>query len=310
MKLAELKQLNKQLRNFNVHRYLSNKTERINQFFKSSKLDSCVIGISGGVDSATVLSLINHASKQLDSPIKKIVPIIAPIHGDGTTGQKEAEDLAVKQCQHLNIPYKIVNLTEAYQNYISASDETIKENLQAWVNGQLASILRTPCFYYHAAILQTKGFNSIVVGTTNRDEGSYIGFFGKASDAMVDLQPIGDLHKSEVYQLAEILDVINEILTRSPRGDVWNGSTSEEMMGTPYWFLEMYLLIKEYELQVSLDQEDKILYNIYADKIEELHNKNYHKYEVGMPSHFIDYLPRKVPMRRRISDGWRISNGW
>jgi hypothetical protein len=56
----------------------------------------------------------------------------------------------------------------------------------AWASGQLVSYLRTPMLYYQTALLTEQGFRSIACGTTNRDEGSYIGFFGKASDGSID----------------------------------------------------------------------------------------------------------------------------
>src|SRR5690606_27646773 len=137
-------------------------------------------------------------------------------------------------------------LTRSYKEYIW--NTPFEQN--NWDEGQLASIVRTPCLYYNAAILQSQGFKSIVVGTTNRDEGSYIGFFGKASDAMVDLQPIADIHKSEVYEVAKLLNIPQEIIDAKPRGDVYDGRCDEEMIGAPYWFLEMYLLMKQYKSEL------------------------------------------------------------
>jgi len=266
-----------------------------------------VLGVSGGVDSATVLGLLVEASRQPSSPIKVVYPLIMPIYGDGTSGQFEATQLAKKQCEAFKVGYVFHDLSDAFQSYVGSQKwgHPCRQELNSvspWANGQLASILRTPCSYYHAALLQAEGFKSLVVGTTNRDEGSYIGFYGKASDAMVDLQPIADIHKSEVYEIAKIIGVIPEIIERTPRGDVWDAKTDEEMIGAPYWFLEMYLLVKEYSLQPLIgefDRDDHLTYMKYANVIEKLHQKNFHKYQVGMPSHFIDFMPRSVP------DGWK-----
>ena len=290
MKLTELQSLTKQLRKFDPSTYIPNKIMILNHFFRSNKLDSVILGMSGGVDSAAVLGLLLKASRQADSPIKKIWPLLIPIYGDGVTGQAEGAALAVKQCEAFGISYKIADLTEAHKAYICHNN--------SWANGQLACILRTPCLYYHAAILQVEGFHSIVVGTTDRDEGAYIGFYGKASDAMVDLQPIADIHKSEVQAISRLLGVIPEITERTPTGDVWDGATSETMIGAPLWFVEMYLLIKEHsleKLQEELNEEDAKLYNLYSGNVEKLHARNLHKYQVGLPSRFIDILPRAVP---------------
>ncbi len=325
----------RQRRNFNVDNYIEAKTEAINNFFKRNNLDSCVVGISGGVDSAVVYSLLYHASKKEGSPIKKILGLIMPISGKGTTNQISAMNKARRFCAQISesndfsevTESKICDLTKAYEAYLQNSAYAEKP----WSAGQLASIVRTPCLYFHTALLQENGYKSIVVGTTNRDEGSYIGFFGKASDGMVDLQIIADLHKSEVYQVAEKLGVTKEIISAAPAGDVHDGKTDEEMIGAPYWFLEMYLLLKTYytnkeiisfsvsnkflckngytnkELQtpeffspVSLKRDEKVSFFNWMKSIEELNMKNSHKYKVGSPSHFIDVMDRKIS-----ENGWQ-----
>jgi NAD+ synthase (glutamine-hydrolysing) len=288
-------------RAFKVNEYLDAKSERLKAFFKSSGIDAIVIGLSGGVDSALVAELMCKIANEKKSPLKKVSAIIAPILGLGTSGQESARERAEKQCQALAkkskaFEYQIADLSASYQAMLSVNN--FKEQ-NAWAEGQMASVLRTPFFYYQAAILQQKGFRSIVCGTTNRDEGAYIGFFGKASDAMVDIQPIADLHKSEVIKLAENLDVIPEIVSATPRGDVWDGKTDEEMIGAPYWFLEMYQLLlckgEVSKFELSLENPDKDFFKKCKENIERLHKINSHKYHVGNPAHFIDFMERKVP---------------
>ena len=74
-------------------------------------------------------------------------------------------------------------------------------------------------------------------------QGGYIGFFGKASDGMVDIQLISDLHKSEVHALARHLDVPASVIAAVPTGDVFDGRTDEEMIGASYDFIELYMLV-------------------------------------------------------------------
>jgi NAD+ synthetase len=178
--------------------------------------------VSGGVDSAVVYRLLVHASKQQDSPIKKIWALIMPICTDGTSNQDETIRLGCNTIlKEPTTDYKIIDLTHVQNAYLNAAKYKNEEFINTWNSGQLASIVRTPCLYYHAALLQSGGYKSVVVGTTNRDEGAYVGFFGKASDGMVDLQPIADIHKSEVWEIARLLDVPSEIVNRAPQGDVW-----------------------------------------------------------------------------------------
>ena len=293
-------------RNFKAQEYLELKIQKINKFFEKEKLDAAVIGLSGGVDSAVVLKLLLAAQAIEGSPIKTVMGIIAPIYGEGVTDQEQATEMAQRLCfnskyengyyEHdetfSNLTWATINLTNAYEEIIDAS--AWKDN--AWSKGQLASILRTPVFYYHAALLQAQGLNSLVVGTTNRDEGSYIGFYGKASDAMVDLQPIADIHKSEVYQIAKLLNVPQEIIDANPKGDVWNGECDFDMIGCSYDELEMFLLMREYNIVFSSSQEKECSrFNAINQNIESLHQKNAHKYKVGYPSRFVDVIPRAIP---------------
>ena len=76
--------------------------------------------------------------------------------------------------------------------------------------------------YSITAMLTTYNMRSVIVGTTNRDEGLYLGYIGKASDGMVDLQPISDLHKSQVRLVAKYLDVPQSILDVTPTGDMFD----------------------------------------------------------------------------------------
>lgn len=301
-------------RGFDVTKYIKLKGRAINKFFSDNKLDSAVVGISGGVDSAVVYRLLRYASLEANSPIKRITGVLMPIHCPGTTGQSDALRRGLKVVEIDDVMnYYVDDLTEACKSYVdnvNHQEPDLDKHADKWSIGQLASIVRTPNLYFRAALLQQQGFKSIVVGTTNRDEGSYIGFFGKASDAMVDLQPIADIHKSEVYQVATALGVHESIINEKPRGDVWDNKVDEEMIGAPYWFLEYYLLWKSRSVR-KVDNERytehinwmaRVLDTEYGkqvtqwhDNINEIHKKNKHKYDVGNPAHFIDVMERKIP---------------
>jgi NAD+ synthase (glutamine-hydrolysing) len=292
----ELVKLTKDLRGFKAEEYLDLKIKKINKFFKDEELDSVIVGISGGIDSAVTLELLLAASKVKGSPIKEVLGVIAPIYSNGVTGQKQATRKAQQLCSNRGMRFATVDLTDAYESIIR---ESIYEP-DAWAKGQMASVLRTPVFYYHAAILQSEGLKSIVAGTTNRTE-YLLGFYGKASDAMVDLQILFDVHKSEVYQTAKLLNVPREIIDSKPNGDVYNGKIDEELINSPYWFTEMYLIMKEYNLYVniSLTREEENQFIKWGSNIDELCIKNSHKFKVGLPSRFVDVMPRTG-----IPGGW------
>lgn len=298
MHVSELIEMTKQYRKFNAKDVLDKKIKLINEFFKNEKLDAAVIALSGGVDSSLVFKLLLKAASQKNSPIKKVSAIFLPIYSKGTTGQKDAE-LHVKNLigphKEETLQYNKYDLSHvAYEYYRTMNLLNAENERLPWVHGQIASIVRTPVTYGQAALLQTQGYKSIVVGTTNRDEGCYIGFFGKASDGMVDLQPIGDLHKSEVIAISKLLNVPDAIINRTPTGDVWDNKCDEEMIGAPYNFLEAYILAKEMKMEHVIDLIADAEVQSWRFSIENLRFQNLHKYKVGSPSRYIDVLNRVI----------------
>lgn len=290
----------RQKRGFDCATYLQKKTDLILEYFCRCGLDSVVLGLSGGVDSAVALGVMRYAQKQKSSPIKKILPLLLPIHGRGATGQERARRRGEAVAKALGVEAWSCDLSAVQQGYVRSFPETSS----AWAEGQLLSIVRTPALYYAAAMLQEKGFRSLVVGTTNRDEGAYLGFFGKASDAMVDLQPISDLHKSEVWALAKHLGVPKEVIEAPPSGDVFDGRNDVEMMGAPYDFVELFLMARAQGISLSAShcsKEEEQLFLQYQEALEEQHKKNAHKYWVGSPAVHLDVLPRGVP------GGWKCT---
>ena len=279
-------------RRFSVESYLSQKLEAINKFFTTENLDSCVLGLSGGVDSAVVLALLIEASKQTNSPIKKILGLSLPIFSIGSTGQDKTIYKTRALHKHFKnetvFEFQIKDLTDVAWQY-HLTDESSN-----FAIGQLVSIVRTPYLYFRAATLQDRGYKSIVCGTTNRDEGGIIGFYGKASDGMNDLQILADLHKSEVYQLARHFNIPDIIINDAPRGDVYNNLTDYELIGASYDMVEFYTLCLDYDIDYKLDVSYLPKTIIELNNIEKTIEKNAHKYKVGLPSRFVDVLPRKV----------------
>jgi hypothetical protein len=156
-----------------------------------------------------------------------------------------------------------------------------------------------------SALLTSSGDPAIVCGTTNRDEGAYLGFFGKASDGMVDLQILSDLHKSEVYALGALLGVPPVVMNAEPTGDVYDGKTHLEMIGAPYDFVELYTSLLAYsenercEALSALSGGARAQYDAWGERMEAMHRYNLHKYASGNPSVHLSILPRAVP------GGWR-----
>ncbi|WP_230373364.1 NAD(+) synthase [Leptospira interrogans] len=296
----ELRKFLDRNRGFDLSIHLRKKIKCINDFFETEGLNSCVVGLSGGIDSSLVLGLLDLASKEPNSPIKKIRGIALPIFNIGATGQQEAlRKFELLKSSFLSQSEKIEffekDLTQVQENYLRLEEG----NYSPFAAGQLLSIIRIPFLYFHAALLQDQNFRSIVVGTINRDEGAYLGFYGKASDGMVDLQPIADLHKNEVFEIAKSIKIPTEIIYAEPTGDVFDGRSDKEMIGANYEDIRFFILFKDFNLDfrnfTHLLSSDTIQ---SFENIETLHKKNLHKYKVGLPSRFIDV------MKRIVEGGW------
>ncbi len=291
------------IRNFNAENYIQAKKIRINDYLHTSHLSSCVVAVSGGIDSAVVLSLIVAASKEKTSPIKKIVPITLPVFKSAyTTNQDDATYRAKEAIQQNGLEPIVCDLTSTYDELKKIVDSTLGSVGEPWAAGQLVSYLRTPALYYTTSLLTQQNTPGLVCGTTNRDEGAYLGFVGKASDGIVDIQVISDLHKSEVRKIAHKLCVPKSILDAIPTGDMFDGRVDEEVFGVSYDGVELFLLLKSLhndglrkKLLADLDINSKKQFERLSTKLEHLHQYNGHKYRVGSPAVHLDILESGIP---------------
>jgi NAD+ synthetase len=267
-------------------------------WFASQQLDAAVVGLSGGIDSAVTLALLQRVAAAPASPLRHVVAMIVPIDAPGATNQVPAAARARRVADALGADRWEVPFAETQHAATLSLEKGSGLAFDDWSAGQMLSVLRTPALYGAVALLRAHGHRAVVVGTTNRDEGAYLGFFGKASDAMVDLQPISDLHKFEVRSLATLLGVPSEVIDAAPSGDVWDGRTDDEMIGATYDDIELVLRLRELGLDpddVAASLTDGDALRTAATALEALHRTNAHKYAVGSPAVHLDVLPRGVP---------------
>lgn len=286
-------------RAFDPAAYVKAKTRILNDYMARCGLDACVVAVSGGIDSAVVLGLVEAARRSSGSPIREVVGVLLPVTGTtGVTGQKQATERGIATCKAFSVVPRIVSLAHSFEALTDAVDQAIAVEGGDWAVGQAASYLRTPALYYVTSLLSQQGRRAILVGTTNRDEGGYIGYVGKASDGMVDVQLISDLHKSEVRQVASLLDVPEVVMEAVPTGDMFDGKTDEEVFGFSYDFLELYQswLGKSPigRKRMVPDDEARGRFEALARNVEAMHAYNGHKYLSRSPAVHLDVIESAV----------------
>ena len=302
LKIIDDIRLNK---NFDAKDYVEKKANLLNAYMKKFNLKSCVVAISGGIDSAIVLGIINYAFKQENSPIKKVIPLLLPItKSSGVTNQVEATSRGLELCNKLDLKSYVVDLSRINSDIRKDLESVLDIKGEDWAIGQLGPYSRTPILYYTTSLLCQEGFNAIICGTTNKDEGSYLGYIGKASDGMVDVQVISDIHKSEVYKVGKFLKIPKSIMEVAPSGDMYDYRTDETVFGATYDFVELYLNYLNYtdeqkkNMMNSLNDEARSQFEFYAKNLENLHRYNLHKYMSYSPAIHLDLWDSSV------KNGW------
>ena len=233
----------------------SEKVKHISNWIKSyvdqmpSKAQSLVVGISGGIDSSvssTLSAMTGLRTIVLSMPIK----------------QKENQhDLSLKHQAWLvknfkNVEAHTISLDNLFESFSSTLGRFNNEH--GFANSRAR--LRMATLYQVAAA--NKG---IVVGTGNKVEDFGVGFYTKYGDGGVDISPIADCNKTEVWALGKELGILNEIIDAPPTDGLWDdGRTDEGQLGFKYEDLE--------DAMVNPDSPHKIEY-------EKIRKQNLHKME-------------------------------
>ena len=215
----------------------------------SFKPKSLVVGISGGIDSSVVSALCALTGRRtivLSMPIKQI---------------KSQHDLSIEHGKWItnkyeNVEHRILELESLFLNF----EKTLSEfnNEHGFANSRAR--LRMATLYQVAA-----ANSGIVVGTGNKVEDFGVGFYTKYGDGGVDISPIADCNKSEVWELGKHLGVNEKIIKAEPTDGLWNdGRNDSDQLGMSYA-----------ELEKAMNNKNDPNYQKYL----EIRKKNLHKME-------------------------------
>lgn len=234
-------------------------SEWILDYANKNDITSLVVGVSGGIDSAVTSILCAKTGL-------RTIAISMPIH------QNEIQNnLSVMHCKWLssnwsNVENHVVDLSGTFDSISSVLREKGADDL---------SLANTRARLRMTALYSMASFNNgIVVGTGNKVEDFGVGFYTKYGDGGVDISPIADLYKSEIYSIAESLGVIKEIQDAAPTDGLWDdGRTDEEQIGATYEELEWAMREIEHPSAVGQNERQRQVMARYI----ELNKANSHK---------------------------------
>lgn len=235
----------------------------LKEYANTSKTDGFVIGISGGVDSAVTSTLC--ALTGLPT-----LCVEMPIHQAESHVSRGKEHISQLRNRFSNVTSVIADLTSVFDKFVDLVPAGDDENKRYIVLANTRARLRMTTLYYHAGI---NGY--LVAGTGNKVEDFGVGFYTKYGDGGVDLSPIADLMKSEVFALGAFLELPQSILKAAPSDGLFGDArTDEEQLGASYDELEWAMYENEKgKTAVDFSGREQIAFSIF----KRLNKANQHK---------------------------------
>lgn len=241
----------------------------LKEYATNARMTGFVIGISGGIDSALTSTLCAKTGL-------RVLCVEMPIHQDERQVTRAKEHINQLKKRFANVSSLEVNLTETFEQLKSAVP-TAEDSEQ--LNLSLANTrarLRMSTLYYFAGL-----HKYLVAGTGNKVEDFGVGFYTKYGDGGVDLSPIADLMKSEVFELAAAVGVPESIQNAAPTDGLWGDDrTDEDQIGATYdqleWAMHQDELLKSDDNNKTVEAfttEQRRVFDLY----KKLNTANLHK---------------------------------
>ncbi len=235
----------------------------LKNYADNAKVNGFVVGISGGVDSAVTSTLCAQTGL-------KVLCVEMPIHqapNQVSRGREHIEQLKKRFPNVSNIEADLTTVFDTFKSQVPTDLDVAKVHL-SFANTRAR--LRMATLYYLAGI-----HGLLVAGTGNKVEDFGVGFYTKYGDGGVDLSPIADLMKSDVYALGDYLKIPESILKAAPTDGLFGDSrTDEDQLGASYDELEWAMLADEKGSKINdFEGREKEVFEIY----KRLNKANQHK---------------------------------
>lgn len=224
----------------------------LTDYARTSFTNGFVIGISGGIDSAVTSTLAAKTGLPL-------LCVQMPIHQHKDQVSRAEKHIEWLKSNFENVEALVTDLTPVFDQMVSAFPAVQNEE-DRWMSlANTRARLRMTTLYYYAALNR-----QLVLGTGNKIEDFGIGFYTKYGDGGVDLSPIADLMKSEVFELAKHLAIVEDIQNAAPTDGLWGDDrTDEDQIGATYneleWAMNCYNTITDQEVEQLTDRKRKVL---------------------------------------------------
>ena len=231
----------------------------IGDYAEKNGVLTLVVGISGGIDSAVTSTLAAMTGIET-------IALNMPIMQDSSQYDLSNNHIQWLEENWENVNGRVVDLTASFEALCSELDS---EGLSDLARANTRARLRMATLYAIAG-----STNGIVIGTGNKVEDFGVGFFTKYGDGGVDISPIADLLKSQVFELGNHLNIPKEILSATPTDGLWeDGRNDEDQIGASYDEIEWAMNHDLNGINSEISNREKEVMNIFTS----LNKKNMHK---------------------------------
>jgi len=222
--------------------------------------DGAVIGLSGGIDSTLTAHLAVEALGE-----DAVHGLVMPSEVNTEGNMSDAESVA----ELLGIDYDVLDINPIVDAFVDAYPEGADDRMALGnVRVRTRGVLN-----YFVANAETR----LVLGTGNRSE-TLTGYYTKYGDQAVDCNPIGNLYKRQVRQLAAYIGVPEDLVEKPPSAEMWVGQTDEEEMGLSYDLLDAILVLHvDGPLSTSATANTLDIDESTIDRVDELYARSEHK---------------------------------